>query len=105
MKIEGGRPVLDVVRRLVEVGIPVMGHIGLRPQNIHQLGSFRLQRDEEQLLADAQAAQQAGAFSMGLMMPSTRTFFFGSVALGISKKRLWSGRFSRTSGWACAWHP
>src|SRR5687767_12473167 len=43
VKLEGGRPVLDVVRRLVEVGIPVMGHLGLQPQSVHQLGGYRRQ--------------------------------------------------------------
>ena len=38
VKIEGGRPMVDVVRRLVDVGIPVMGHVGLQPQSVHQLG-------------------------------------------------------------------
>src|SRR5688572_32119592 len=38
VKLEGGRPVIDVVHRLVEVGIPVMGHLGLQPQSVHQLG-------------------------------------------------------------------
>jgi 3-methyl-2-oxobutanoate hydroxymethyltransferase len=40
VKLEGGRPVLDVVRRLVEVGIPVMGHLGLQPQSLHQIGGY-----------------------------------------------------------------
>ena len=41
VKLEGGRPSLDVVRRLVDVGIPVMGHLGLQPQSVHQLGGYR----------------------------------------------------------------
>ncbi len=67
VKIEGGEPVLDVARRLVEIGIPVMGHLGLVPQSVHQLGGFRQQarveRDAEKLIADARALEQAGAFS------------------------------------------
>ena len=43
-----------------------MAHCGLRPQNIHQLGGYRVQRDERQLLADAQAAESAGAFAIVL---------------------------------------
>jgi 3-methyl-2-oxobutanoate hydroxymethyltransferase len=70
VKIEGGRPVLDAVRRLVEVGIPVMGHLGLLPQSVHQLGGFRPQASGEeaarQLIADARALEQAGAFAIVL---------------------------------------
>jgi 3-methyl-2-oxobutanoate hydroxymethyltransferase len=51
---------------LVSAGIPVMAHCGLRPQNIHQLGGYRVQRDERQLLADAQAAEISGAFAIVL---------------------------------------
>ena len=43
VKLEGGRPVLDVVDRLVDVGIPVMGHLGLLPQSVHQIGGYRKQ--------------------------------------------------------------
>ena len=40
VKVEGGRPIAEVVRRLVEIGIPVMGHLGVRPQSVHQLGGY-----------------------------------------------------------------
>jgi 3-methyl-2-oxobutanoate hydroxymethyltransferase len=70
VKIEGGRPVVDVVRRLVDVGIPVMGHLGLTPQAVHQLGGFRQQagapEDAERLLADARALEAAGVFAVVL---------------------------------------
>ncbi|HXK60691.1 MAG TPA: 3-methyl-2-oxobutanoate hydroxymethyltransferase [Acidobacteriota bacterium] len=70
VKIEGGKGILDVVNRLVEIGIPVMGHLGLTPQSIHQLGGFRRQaRDSESarlLLEDARALEEAGAFSIVL---------------------------------------
>jgi 3-methyl-2-oxobutanoate hydroxymethyltransferase len=70
VKIEGGAPVLDVVRRLVEIGIPVMGHLGLTPQSVHLLGGFRQQakaeHHAEQLLADARELEKAGAFAVVL---------------------------------------
>jgi len=70
VKIEGGRPVIDVARRLVDVGIPVMGHLGLVPQSVHQLGGFRRQAKREQdaarLLEDARALESAGAFAIVL---------------------------------------
>jgi 3-methyl-2-oxobutanoate hydroxymethyltransferase len=40
VKLEGGKPVLDVVKRLVDIGVPVMGHVGLLPQSVHQAGGF-----------------------------------------------------------------
>jgi 3-methyl-2-oxobutanoate hydroxymethyltransferase len=70
VKIEGGRPVLDAVRRMVDVGIPVMGHLGLQPQSVHQTGGFIKQatRSEEAdlLITDALALQDAGAFAVVL---------------------------------------
>ena len=72
IKLEGGADQAEVIRGLVGAGIPVMAHVGLRPQNIHQLGGYRVSRDEELLLADAQAAEDAGAFSIVLeCMPAT----------------------------------
>ncbi len=66
VKLEGGVDQAEVIEALVRAGIPVMAHCGLRPQNIQQLGTYRVQRDQEQLRADALAAQQAGAFSIVL---------------------------------------
>lgn len=66
VKLEGGVEQAETIAALVAAGIPVMGHVGLRPQSVHQLGGYRVQRDEKQLLADARAAEQAGAFSIVL---------------------------------------
>ncbi len=70
VKLEGGRSVAPLVERLVEIGIPVMGHLGLTPQAFHQLGGFRGQgktpEAAEALLADAHALEDAGAFSLVL---------------------------------------
>jgi len=70
VKIEGGQPMAATVRRLVDVGIPVMGHIGLTPQSVHALGGYRVQgRDDaaaDRLKADATALQDAGAFAIVL---------------------------------------
>ena len=66
VKLEGGADQADVIAALVSAGIPVMAHCGLRPQSVHQLGGYKVQRDEEQLLADAQAAEEAGAFAIVL---------------------------------------
>ena len=66
VKLEGGTDQAETIAALVAAGIPVMAHCGLRPQNVHQLGGYRVQRNRDQLIADATAAEQAGAFAMVL---------------------------------------
>lgn len=70
VKLEGGRERLEAVRAIVEAGIPVMGHLGLTPQSIHQLGGFRAQgttaEAARRLLEDARLLQEAGCFSLVL---------------------------------------
>jgi 3-methyl-2-oxobutanoate hydroxymethyltransferase len=66
VKLEGGVEQADTIAALVSAGIPVMAHCGLRPQSVHQLGGYRVQRHETELLADARAAAQAGAFAVVL---------------------------------------
>ena len=63
VKLEGSFAQADIIRALVTAGIPVMAHVGLRPQSVNQTG-YKVQRDREQLLQDAHAAQDAGAFSV-----------------------------------------
>jgi 3-methyl-2-oxobutanoate hydroxymethyltransferase len=68
--MEGGGRVVDYTRQLTAMGIPVMGHLGLTPTFVNQFGGFRVQgrSDEgaEQILADARALQEAGAFAVVL---------------------------------------
>ena len=64
VKIEGGAKRASTVRALVDAGIPVLGHVGLFPQSVKALGGWRVQRDYDQLLADALAVQEAGAFAI-----------------------------------------
>ena len=70
VKLEGGGRVVEITRRLTEVGIPVMGHLGLTPQFVHQMGGFKVQGKTEaqaaRILADARELEQAGAFSVVL---------------------------------------
>jgi 3-methyl-2-oxobutanoate hydroxymethyltransferase len=70
VKLEGGASMAGTVRALVDVGIPVMGHLGLTPQSVHALGGYRVQgRDETtaaRLKADAKQLEEAGAFSIVL---------------------------------------
>ena len=64
VKLEGGAEQAKRIETIVTAGIPVMAHVGLRPQNVHVEGGYRVQRDNEQLVADAKAAEQAGAFAV-----------------------------------------
>lgn len=64
VKLEGGAEQAPRIEALVTAGIPVMAHVGLRPQNIHVDGGYRVQRDEQALIADARAAESAGAFAV-----------------------------------------
>src|ERR1700722_16599094 len=74
VKLEGGITMAATIRRLVDIDIPVMGHIGLTPQSIHRMGGHRVQGRRsgksagcrERLLEDAAAIEQAGAFAMVL---------------------------------------
>lgn len=66
VKLEGGEEVADVVKAIVRAGIPVVGHIGMTPQRFLKLGGFRTigKREREQLVRDALALQEAGAFAI-----------------------------------------
>ena len=70
IKLEGGVAVQDSIRAIVDAGMPVMGHIGLTPQSVHQFGGYKIQGREkerrEAVLLDAVAVQQAGAFAVVL---------------------------------------
>ena len=76
VKIEGGVQIKDTMKAIVDIDIPVMGHIGLTPQSIHRMGGYRIQGKNEgqadALMADALAVQEAGAFAVVLEgIPST----------------------------------
>jgi 3-methyl-2-oxobutanoate hydroxymethyltransferase len=70
VKLEGGGRIVELTRRLTALGIPVMGHLGLTPQFVHQMGGFKVQGKGEtqaaRILADAKDLEQAGAFSIVL---------------------------------------
>ncbi len=74
VKIEGGAHMVPTVELLTKSGIPVMGHIGLTPQSVHQMGGYRVQGRGEtaaQIIADAKALEAAGVFSIVLeVMPA-----------------------------------
>lgn len=70
IKLEGGADYAELARRLVKIGIPVMGHIGLTPQSLHAMGGFKVQgrsqKQAKQLLDDARALEQAGCYAVVL---------------------------------------
>lgn len=84
VKLEGGAEIAEDVKALVKAGIPVMGHIGLTPQSVHQLGGYKVQgkldKDAQRLLDDALALEEAGAFSIVLELVTE------PVAEAISRK-------------------
>ena len=70
VKVEGGEKRVDLIKRILDAEIPVMGHIGLTPQSIHKMGGFKVQGKDlagiEQLMRDAVALDRAGVFSIVL---------------------------------------
>lgn len=76
VKLEGGAAIADTVKKIVDAGIPVMGHLGLTPQSIYQFGTYQVRAKEEaeaeQLIKDAHRLQEAGVFALVLeKIPST----------------------------------
>jgi 3-methyl-2-oxobutanoate hydroxymethyltransferase len=93
VKLEGGAPIVETIKRLVDLGIPVMGHIGLTPQSIHKLGGYKLQgrteREGARLIKDAELLESAGCFSIVLeKIPSrlakkiTKTISIPTIGIG-----------------------
>ena len=70
VKLEGGKELVPVIQAIIQAGIPVMGHIGLTPQSVHQLGGFKVQGKSKEtaikLMDDAKALEEAGVFGIVL---------------------------------------
>ena len=70
VKLEGGMEIANLTRKITSIGIPVMGHLGLTPQSVHQLGGYKIQGKEgaaaKKIMEDAKAIEEAGAFSIVL---------------------------------------
>ncbi len=93
VKLEGGGPVIPAVKALVDIGIPVMGHLGFTPQSVHAIGGHRVQGreagDADRIIESARALEDAGAFSLVLeLMPSdvadavTRAISIPTIGIG-----------------------
>ena len=83
VKIEVGADDAGVIAALSSAGIPVMAHCGLRPQTVHQMGGYKVHRDQKQLQADVQAMETAGAFAVVLecIPAATATQISAQVAI------------------------
>ncbi len=70
VKLEGGEEIIDAIRRMVQAGVPVMGHLGLTPQSVNQFGGYGLrakeEKEAEKLIHDAKMLDEAGCFSIVL---------------------------------------
>ncbi len=76
VKMEGGKPILDTVKKIVDAGIPVMGHLGLTPQSIYKFGTYKVRAQEEEeadtLIEEAKLLEEAGCFGIVLeKIPAT----------------------------------
>lgn len=113
VKLEGGERVADTIAKLTAAGIPVMAHIGFTPQSVNTLGGFRVQGrgdGAEQLIADAIAVQEAGAFSVVMeMVPAelagqvTRKLTIPTIGIGAgadcdAQVLVWQDMAGYTSG-------
>ncbi|MCH8206479.1 MAG: 3-methyl-2-oxobutanoate hydroxymethyltransferase [Chloroflexi bacterium] len=106
VKLEGGRNVAETVRRLVESGIPVMGHIGLTPQAVNQLGGYRVQgrsaRDATKLIEDAGALEDAGVYS--IVLESVPTPLAGMITERLSIPTIGIGAGVKCDGQVQVFH-
>ena len=106
VKLEGGGRVIDLTRRLTEMGIPVMGHLGLTPQFVHQMGGFKVQgksdAQAERILADARALQDAGAFS--LVLEGVPSVLAGRITTALRIPTIGIGAGPQTDGQVLVFH-
>ncbi len=106
VKLEGGMRSAETVRHLVEAGIPVMGHIGLTPQSVNQLGGFKVQgktpRDAVHLINDARALADAGAYAIVLELVPTALTHMITQRVKVPTIGIGAGPFA--SGQVQVWH-
>lgn len=106
VKLEGGQRSAETVARLVEAGVPVMGHIGLTPQSVNVLGGFRVQgrtpREAVHLIEDAKALEAAGAYAIVLETVPTALAHMISQRVSVPTIGIGAGPFC--SGQVQVWH-
>lgn len=96
VKMEGGAEIAPVVRAAVQAGVPVLGHIGLTPQSVNQIGGYRIQgkdaADARRLLTDAKALEEAGAFGIVLELVTEEVAALIAKELSIPTIGIGAGR-------------
>ncbi|MGC9139784.1 3-methyl-2-oxobutanoate hydroxymethyltransferase [Athalassotoga sp.] len=105
VKVEGGERVSSLVRKLVDAGIPVMGHIGLTPQSVNQIGGYRVQGkgpDKERMMRSAKSLENAGVFSIVLELTVEETAKLITESLSIPTIGIGAGRYC--DGQVLVWH-
>lgn len=106
VKVEGGAPFVETVRRLTDASIPVMGHLGLTPQSIHVFGGHRVQgRDSEsaqKMIEDARALEDAGAF--GIVLETIPATLAADISAAISIPTIGIGAGPDCDGQVQVWH-
>lgn len=106
VKMEGGTEITQMVEACVKAGVPVLGHIGLTPQSVHQIGGYRVQgktaEDAERLLEDALALERAGAFGVVLELVTDQVAAYISERLSIPTIGIGAG--SRCDGQVLVFH-
>lgn len=106
VKLEGGGPMIEVVRHLTTAGIPVMGHLGLTPQSVNALGGYRVQgrSDEavERMIADAKGLQEAGAFT--IVLEAVPSEVGKRVTEAVDVPTIGIGAGPDTDGQVLVWH-
>ena len=97
VKLEGGRIQQETIAAIMRADIPVMAHVGMRPQAVQQMGGMgKVQRDEEQLLQDAEAAEAAGAF--GLLLELVPADMAGRITEAVSMPTIGIGAGPECNG-------
>ncbi|MEL7168076.1 MAG: 3-methyl-2-oxobutanoate hydroxymethyltransferase [Bacteroidota bacterium] len=106
VKLEGGAPVVDSIRRIIDAGIPVMGHLGLTPQSIYKFGTYRVraraEEEAERLRNDALLLQEAGCF--GLVLEKIPTGLASEVTTSLSIPTIGIGAGAACSGQVLVTH-
>ena len=106
VKLEGGGRIVEITRQLTSMGIPVMGHLGLTPQFVHQMGGFKVQgksdKQAARILSDAKELEQAGAFS--IVLEGVPSDLASRVTKGLRIPTIGIGAGSGTDGQVLVFH-
>ncbi len=105
VKLEGGKTIAKTVERLVNTGIPVMGHLGLTPQSVNQIGGYKVQgkgKDAYRMVEEAKLIQESGAFALVLELTVEETAKAITEAISIPTIGIGAGRYC--DGQVLVWH-